>query len=529
MTLERKTPKARREARSYCRRCLAVMLCCVLAFGLTVRVTPRARANAAVGTIGLIGTSSGSAAATGALATNPVGATIGGLLLVAAGVPFTAGYIQNEDSIFYGTAFYELGDDCYDYLYEHGTDIIDAVTATTVSDWLVSLTTAMLTNGGVAPGDTIDVPAAVAEAVRQWAITNIDFTSGEAVYTESGIFTDSGQSIVFTQFPADSVSGKNYVPSYLGTVVTTPLAGEQIVYQFTDKAGNVYRYVFINHNGDMGITRYYNGSKIKTSYVSNSGYIFYPYNGYLALDNIGVNPSTSDYLNCNYGVVVDSKNFLLLSAFASAPFDVSTTLTKTPALDKTKTQDMAVTVPADIPTTQVGGVTVPVVGTLTGEDLLDGTGTGEEDKPVPDVTPWDRILDGLEGIEGKVGTLPQDIAGAITDALPITGSVAGDQTVEQVMTEPDSLGALMITKFPFSIPWDIAKAIELLAAPPTPPKWEIDLFGPLQGKWGFHSEDTSLVIDFERLEPLAVVVRWVSTVMFVYALASATKRFIWTA
>ena len=114
--LERKTPKARSETRSYCRRCLAVMLCCVLAFGLTVRVTPRAQANAAVETISFIGTGGGGAAATGALASNPVGASIGLLLLVACGLPIAAGYVGNEDSIFYGTQGYEIGASCWDYL-----------------------------------------------------------------------------------------------------------------------------------------------------------------------------------------------------------------------------------------------------------------------------------------------------------------------------------------------------------------------------------------------------------------------------
>ncbi len=560
MTLEHKTPKARKEARNYCRRCLAVMLCCVLAFGLTVRTAPRAKANAAVATAELIGSGGGGFGAAGALASNPVGATICGLLLVAAGVPFTAGYVQNEDSIFYGTALYELGDNCYEDLYSLGGDI---------GDWLLNETSLYTEKGGVAPGDKIEVPAYIAEAVRQWAGTNLNFADGVCTYDQAAIYTTDGSCFVLSELDTSGITnwyeGKGRILSAPLVSLGTPLQqtaptwakAEVGTYDFSYFVGQltftqtvrIEEKATNNFSGDYSLrSNFLDGELCDVGagrLINGTGFSTYPSADELfsRVTDLIANDQRVYFLfysranNRIYSATYDpagngacdfyANGYVDVSKYPDLMQGVSTTLTKTPALDEAKTQDMTVAVPADIPTTQVGGVSVPVVGALAPEDVLDGT--GETDKPRPDVTPWDKILEGLEGIDGKVGSLPQDIADSIAEAQPITGSIAGDQTVTEVMNEPDSLGALAITKFPFSIPWDITKAIKLLAAPPTPPKWEVDLFGPLQGKWGFHSENTSLVIDFERLEPLAVVVRWVSTVMFVYALASATKRFIWTA
>ncbi len=520
MTLERKTPKARREARSYCRRCLAVMLCCVLVFGMTVRVTPRARANAAVGTAGLIGVSGQGAAASGALATNPVGAALGLLLLVGAGLPITAGYVGNEDSIFYGTKGYEIGADCWDYLWNLGGDIYD---------WCSSTRSAYEEKGGIAAGDKIVIPAAVAEAVRLWAGENINFADGSATYTQHGIFS-ADVNLVFTVKPDDVAADKWVDINSRNFNMGTILDGNKLwTMTLTDENGGIWQY-YEEFDGSS-----YRYNEIRPSgyhYEALSGSADYFFWAYQLGDKYYLCPGTYSvamgqmYFNLGYrDKALPGNRFCIPAGLVS---DVPTTLTKTPALDEPKTQDMAVTVPADIPTTQVGDVTVPVVGALAPEDVLDGT--GETDKPRPDVTPWDRILDGLEGIEGKVGSLSQDIADAIAGAWPITGSLAGDQTVEQVMTEPDSLGAVFISKFPFSIPWDIYKAIKLLAAPPVTPYWEVDIYAPMEGFMGFHAKgSTAFVIDFTRFEFLGQLCRWTSTLFFIYALATATKRYIWTA
>lgn len=254
--------------------------------------------------------------------------------------------------------------------------------------------------------------------------------------------------------------------------------------------------------------------------------------------------------NAASGVVrAGSKNYCDLSAVAELG-GVETTLTKTPALDKPITEAKTVTIPADMPVTNIGDWTVPVIDNLS-PDVLTGEGeggnTGEDVKP-PSTIPWGELRDLLGGISDKVGALPGDIAGSLGDVL--TGGMsdamanaledtmakskaealarAQEAALDEAMKDPDSLGAVFISKFPFCIPWDVAKAVSLLAAPPVTPRWELDFMEPVARRTGV-SGDTTVVIDMSDYELVGVVTRWTSTIMFIYALASGTKRLIWTA
>lgn len=215
------------------------------------------------------------------------------------------------------------------------------------------------------------------------------------------------------------------------------------------------------------------------------------------------------YPSLNYVSVVSSNYYSL--GDAEAPPVVTTTIKETVATSKPITKDLTVTVPADLPVTDVGGYDIPVFGDITGEELT-GEKAGED---TPSKNP---------------GITAGEISQAITDALPITGAAVGDQVVEEAMTEPDSLGAVFISKFPFSIPWDVYKVFALLAADPVTPHWEVDFYAPLEGIGGVHAQgSTALVIDFERLEFMGQVCRWTCMLTFVYALAMGTKKLIWTA
>lgn len=171
MTVYRKTPMARKEALDYCRRCLAVMLCCVLVFGLTLPAAPRARAEAATAVL---------AVGSGAFSANPVGGAIGLVCLAVAGLDIGAGYVHAEDSVFYGTRGYNIGADCWDYLYNLGGDV--------VGPWCADVYAHFTAKGGVAPGDTFEIPPEVAAAIQQWTVKNIEFTDGIVSYDDFVIF-----------------------------------------------------------------------------------------------------------------------------------------------------------------------------------------------------------------------------------------------------------------------------------------------------------------------------------------------------
>lgn len=92
-----------------------------------------------------------------------------------------------------------------------------------------------------------------------------------------------------------------------------------------------------------------------------------------------------------------------------------------------------------------------------------------------------------------------------------------------------SLGEALTKRFPFSIPWDIARGITLLAAPPKTPHFEVDFYAPISDLVGGWQGSTKIVLDFSQFESLGKLSRWTSTIGFCLFLASATKRFVWTA
>ncbi len=524
MTIVHKTPKARREAWSYCRRCLAVMLCCVLAFGLTVQIAPRAEASVAVADVisGFVGSS----------ASDALGSSLGLTVLNAStGISFLQSYdtgIQNFVQE-YQTQGYALGRELSGYLSSYGG---------TVSEWWTQTLLVLATEGGFTPGKNIAVPADVAEIIRQWAVERIDFANGDVTYTQNGIFSEDSF-LVFSQYPEGATYGEYYRFASLGTVIDMPSYGGTVSYLLTDKNGNTFRYVFVGEEENRVHVKYYfNGESQKDfwqSYDFHGTFVLAPERSsstyrYLALRPVQLDSSDGSFLTSQYlaGYTSCSKVFLRENQFPDNAANIKTTLQAPANLSEPVTKDVAITIPQDVPVVDIDGVSIPAYGDL-GADTLTGTGEGTDNPAVPGATPWDKVLAGLDGIGVQICALPQDIAGAITDAWPITGSIAGDQTVEQVMTEPDSLGALVITKFPFSIPWDVYKAIKLLAAPPVTPRWEVDFMEPLADNVGGFPGDTTIVIDFAEYEIVGVATRWLSTVFFIYALASGTKRLLWTA
>ena len=118
--------------------------------------------------------------------------------------------------------------------------------------------------------------------------------------------------------------------------------------------------------------------------------------------------------------------------------------------------------------------------------------------------------------------------------MSATKEVVKGSTATGEVTDVDDLGlpslaAIITTRFPFSIPWDIAKGIELLAAPPKTPVFTVDFFAPISGLVGGWKGSTELTLDFSKFDKLGALCRWVSTIGFCLFLASATKRLAWTA
>lgn len=144
-------------------------------------------------------------------------------------------------------------------------------------------------------------------------------------------------------------------------------------------------------------------------------------------------------------------------------------------------------------------------------------------------------------VGATAGATADDIAAAVAAGIA-AGTFTASATVEAVEPVPGgnadidglglpSLGALLTTRFPFSIPWDVHAVFTLLSAEAKAPYWEIDLMAPLKSKGQKFSGDTKIKIDLtgDRWAVIGQVSRWGSLVGFCIALAYATKRLIWTA
>lgn len=131
------------------------------------------------------------------------------------------------------------------------------------------------------------------------------------------------------------------------------------------------------------------------------------------------------------------------------------------------------------------------------------------------------------------GVLDDVLAGELTSTMEAAGEEVVNPPAEDI---PDvdnlglpALGAALTSRFPFSIPWDFFRAVQLLAAPAKAPYFEVDFMEPLADDVGGWQGDTTVVLDFSDYAIIGQISRWTSTIGFCLMLAGATKRLIWTA
>lgn len=143
----------------------------------------------------------------------------------------------------------------------------------------------------------------------------------------------------------------------------------------------------------------------------------------------------------------------------------------------------------------------------------------------------DTLLDVLEATKAITGSLTDTKAGIkeSVDALP--GSIANSMVVagtkELTNTKDESSFAFtnpLSSRFPFSIPWDIAGCITLLETDPVEPVWKI----PFKVENNVVKINEEFVIDLsgEQWQILVKIVRAFILIIFVAALAAVTRILI---
>ena len=174
------------------------------------------------------------------------------------------------------------------------------------------------------------------------------------------------------------------------------------------------------------------------------------------------------------------------------------------------------------------------------DTAIDAAQPGAIDIPVDDTGDRATVITipGLDTEIAGINDLLQQILDKLAaNELAASGSIAQQPTPEQPDEEkPDlnglglpALGAALMTRFPFSIPWDVVRGIKLLAAPAEAPRWEVDFLAPIAGRVGGWKGSTKVVIDMGVYPIIGQVCRWTSMIGFCLILASGTKKLIWTA
>lgn len=158
--------------------------------------------------------------------------------------------------------------------------------------------------------------------------------------------------------------------------------------------------------------------------------------------------------------------------------------------------------------------------------ILEAIAAGQVQDPVTGAA-LDAALERiLEAIAAGQIAIPQPYVKPEEEVKPVNPSVALPDIATLGLP---ALGDALTSKFPFSIPWDVAKAIRLLAVPAKTPRFEIDFMAPIAYRFGGFPGDTMIVLDFSEYEIIGQVSRWASTIGFCLLLASGTKKLIWTA
>ena len=148
------------------------------------------------------------------------------------------------------------------------------------------------------------------------------------------------------------------------------------------------------------------------------------------------------------------------------------------------------------------------------------------------------------GVGAGVGATAQDIAGLVADGIKAgtlepSVSITAEAVIDTpVQPFPDidglglpSLGAELVNRFPFCIPWDFVDIVRLFAAEPVAPRFQFDIVPDRVKAFCSISQSTSIDLNMgdSKFEKIGVFCRWGSLIGFCWGLVMLTKRMIWTA
>ena len=284
------------------------------------------------------------------------------------------------------------------------------------------------------------------------------------------------------------------------------VSGDDVVSLSVTLDGNylyVYRYVngvYVDKSGGLsgsylhkGIYLYADGAKIK-----------------YCLGHSNADISTSDHVP-NYGYFEYAVSVpCRISTVCNIPDSIAL-----PKPDLVYPSDNNLVRLPDIPSvdTDTGEVTYPDSIAYTKDAVAAPYPIGDDGVKVPDI-PFDVPVDQTSG-------KPMDDTGTDTDnpSKPGEGTDTDKPSVNWPSAGDISLPKLIISKFPFCIPFDVARLIGLLEADPKTPIFHVPLkVGTIL--------DEEIVLDLSQWDKAVRIIRWGELIVFVAGLVLVTRNYI---
>lgn len=173
----------------------------------------------------------------------------------------------------------------------------------------------------------------------------------------------------------------------------------------------------------------------------------------------------------------------------------------------------------DIPSvdTATGDITYPSDAAYTKDAVAVPYPVDTEGVKVPDI-PYDKVVDQSTG-----KTLDDTDTGTDTDNPSKPGEGTDTDNPSDSVNWPSagdiSLPKLIISKFPFCIPFDVARLIGLLEADPKTPVFHVPLkVGTIL--------DEEIVLDLSQWDNAVRIIRWGELIVFVAGLVLVTRNYI---
>lgn len=134
-------------------------------------------------------------------------------------------------------------------------------------------------------------------------------------------------------------------------------------------------------------------------------------------------------------------------------------------------------------------------------------------------TAVDKLVDLADTVKDSVVSVVPEVTDAVSDILDGTEETIG-KMVDNVGTNFRPVGDKMKTKFPFSIPWDIAAVVGSLSAAPETPVFEIPVV------FERYDIDYTLTIDMADFEVISKISRLFLSLTFVLFLTKLTIQVV---